>query len=90
MDFIPIKVECHSGYKADEYPRCFYWRNQKYEVESVLDRWYQGDSNPEWPVADYFKVSVIGGSEFILRHEGETGQWYLLNPREPAVYFGNN
>ena len=31
-DFFPIKVESHSGYKADEYPRCFYWKEEKYTI----------------------------------------------------------
>ncbi|HZK95998.1 MAG TPA: hypothetical protein VFC67_17495 [Prolixibacteraceae bacterium] len=32
MNLIPIKVECHSGYKADEYPVCFYLENVKCEI----------------------------------------------------------
>ncbi len=38
MDFVPIKVECYSGSKADEYPKCFYWGNRKYEIKEILDR----------------------------------------------------
>lgn len=90
MVFIPIKVECYSGYKVDEHPRRFFWRNQVYEVNMIIDRWYQGDANLEWPVADYFKVRVTGGGEFIIRHETESDRWYLLKPMQSEVFFGAN
>ena len=69
IELIPIKVECYSGYKADEYPKCFYWDKNRFEVQQVLDRWYQGDSNPEWPVSNYFKVATECGELFILKHD---------------------
>jgi len=47
IDLIPIKVECYSGYKADETPRCFYWNNNVFEIKKILDRWYQGNLDPE-------------------------------------------
>jgi hypothetical protein len=36
-ELIPIEVECHSGYKADEYPKCFYWDNNRFEIQQVTD-----------------------------------------------------
>ena len=74
---IPVKVECHSGYKADEYPVCFYWKGEQFMIQEIIDRWYQGDRNPEWPVANYFKVLTAQGDQYILKHEPETGAWYL-------------
>ena len=56
VKFIPIKVECDAGIKADETPRRFIWAERSIEVEEVLDRWYQVKSKPEWPRADCFKV----------------------------------
>jgi len=53
---IPIEVECHSGYKADEYPKCFHLNNDRYEIVEIPDRWYQGELDPEWPASNYFKV----------------------------------
>jgi len=76
-DMIPIKVECYSGYKADEYPKCFYWNDEKYEIQEVTDRWYQGDRDPEWPVANYFKVNTTDGEQYIIRHDLENDEWYL-------------
>jgi hypothetical protein len=77
INLISIHVECHSGYKADEYPKCFYFGDAKFEIEEVTDRWYQGDSNPEWPVSNYFKVRVADGRLFIIKHDMENDTWYL-------------
>ena len=72
-----IKVECHAGYKADEYPVCFYWDNNRYELEEITDRWYQTDLSPEWPASEYFKVSTAQGRQYIIKHDLETDEWYL-------------
>lgn len=78
----PIKVECYSGYKADEYPKCFYWDDERFEIKEVLDRWFQGDQNPDWPVADYFKVCTTCGRQYIIKHEIKSDVWYLVSQDE--------
>jgi hypothetical protein len=77
IKMITIKVECHSGYKADEYPTRFYRDNDKFEVQEITDRWYQGDRNPEWPVSDYFKVKTTDGKQHIIKHDLESDRWFL-------------
>jgi hypothetical protein len=77
MKLIPIKVECHAGIKADETPRRFTWDERPIEVEEVLDRWYQVESKPEWPRADYFKVRSMDQREYLLKHDLESDDWYL-------------
>lgn len=74
---IPIKVECHSGYKANEYPKCFYWNNDRFEIQEIIDRWYQGDRDPEWPVSNYFRVDTTCGKQYIIKHDIENDEWYL-------------
>jgi len=74
---IPIKVECHAGYKADEYPECFYLDNNEFSITEITDRWYQGDANPEYPVSNYFKVRTDSGDEYIIKHDLENDRWYL-------------
>lgn len=76
-DLIPVEVICHSGYKADEYPKYFYWDTIRFEIEEILDRWYQGDKSPEYPVANYFKVRDVNGKIFILKHETGPDKWFL-------------
>jgi hypothetical protein len=63
MILIPIQIECYAGMKADETPRRFTWEGRRIEVAEVLDRWYQVESLPEWPRADYFKVQGADGHE---------------------------
>jgi hypothetical protein len=77
VKLIPIRVECYAGHKADETPRRFEWEEQWIEIAEVLDRWYQGAGNPEWPIADYFKVLGADGREYLLKHDREADQWHL-------------
>ena len=79
MKLIQIKVESHSGYKADEYPKCFYLYDLKYEIQEISDRWYQGDNNPEWPLSDYFRVKTTEGEQYLIKHDLEKDKWYLCN-----------
>ena len=77
MQLIPIKVECYSGYKADEYPECFIRDNIRFEISHIVDRWYQGDSTPEFPASDYFKVETNSGDLYIVKHDFKSDKWYL-------------
>ena len=86
MKLIPVKVDCHSGYKADEYPVCFYLQNTKYEIKEIADRWYQAQATPEWPVADYYKVRTAANQEFILKHDLQCEQWFIV--RSDDAVFG--
>jgi hypothetical protein len=74
---IQINVGCYSGYRADEYPVCFYLGEVRLEIKEIIDRWYQGDANPDFPVADYFKVRASDGVEYVLKHEIKTDMWFM-------------
>jgi hypothetical protein len=76
-NLFPIKVECHAGYKAGEYPKYFYWDGIRFEIAEVMDRWYQGEYTPKFPQAHYFKVRTTDDKTYLLKHETENGQWYL-------------
>ena len=45
----PIRVDPYSGYKSNERPREFTLDEQIYEIDAVLDQWFE-------PSAIYFKV----------------------------------
>ena len=72
MRLIPIQVECYGGAKAAETPRRFTLEQRTLEISEVLDRWYQVESKPEWPRADYFKVRAAGEREYLLKHDLES------------------
>lgn len=76
-DLIPVKVISHAGYKADEYPRCFYLDQIRFDIVEILDRWYQGDLNPDFPPAGYFKVKTTDDKVYILKNDCNSGNWFL-------------
>ena len=77
MQLSPVQVECYAGHKADEEPRRFLCEDKWIEVQEVLDRWYQIESKPEWPRADYFKVRCAGQREYLLKQDLDSDAWDL-------------
>jgi hypothetical protein len=65
-----LKVECYSGYKAEQYPKRFTLGAKVLDVEEIADQWYS-------PSARYFKVRASDGSTYILRHDEEADSWTL-------------
>lgn len=77
MKLTPIQVESYAGHKADETPRRFLIDDLWLEVEEVVDRWYQVESLPEWPRANYFKVRGTDQRQYLLKHDQEVDEWFL-------------
>jgi hypothetical protein len=61
MKGMSLRVECYSGYKADERPVRFRLGERDYLVKEVLDRWCG-------PNDTFFKVRADDGNLYILRH----------------------
>lgn len=78
MELIRIEVECHSGFKADEYPKSFTWYEKEYEIVEIVDRWYQMDLNPDVPAADYYKVKADDRGQYIIKKDKKSDEWYLV------------
>ena len=78
MNLTPVQVESYAGTKADEMPWRFVWGGQTFEVSEVIDRWYQVESKPEWPRADYFKVRAANDRGYLLKHDVESDEWFLV------------
>ncbi len=72
MKRMKVRVECYSGYKADERPVRFWLDERLYLVEEVVDRWYG-------PEDTFFKIRADDGNLYILRQERSTsgGAWRL-------------
>jgi len=73
-----VRVECYSGYRADESPRKLILASRTLEVASIEDRWYS-------PGATYFRVSVTGGDRYVLRHQEAQDVWSLVGYRAAVV-----
>ena len=78
MELSPIKVSCHSGYTADEYHKAFVWYEKEYIVAEIIDRWHQTDRDPTVPEADYFKVKTASKDVFLIKHELQSGEWFIV------------
>ena len=70
----PVRVECYSGYKADESPRKLILASRTLDIVAIEDRWYS-------PGATYFRVSVTGGDRYVLRHQEAQDVWSLVGYR---------
>jgi hypothetical protein len=71
-----VKVECYSGYTADEHPLRIIFEAQTLEVVEVEDRWYS-------PGATYFRVRVASGERYVLRRDDAQDVWSLTAFRAP-------
>jgi hypothetical protein len=77
LDYKKIQVECYSGYKADERPVAFTYQGERWEIQEVVDRWYEGGLDSSKPVIDYFKVRAIDCNIYFLRYQRELDAWSL-------------
>jgi hypothetical protein len=77
VPFEAIKVECHSGYKANERPLAFFFQERRREVAEVVDRWYEGGLKAGSPGADYCKVRTTEGEVFLLRYLSLFDVWSI-------------
>ena len=74
-----LRVQCYSGYKAEERPVRFSIDDHEYVVDEVLDQWY----GPEYA---WYKVRADDGNMYILKRDtSEPGEsWDLVSFRKAA------
>jgi len=77
MEYEQIRVECHSGYKVNEYPFAFTFQGRRWEVSKILDRWHEGGIEPERPIIDYFRIQTGEGRIFILMYASHLDEWFI-------------
>jgi hypothetical protein len=65
-----VRVECHSGYKAEERPVRIVFESQTLEITEVEDRWCS-------PGATYFRVLTVSGDRYVLRRDDAQEAWSL-------------
>ncbi|MCX7636153.1 MAG: hypothetical protein N2Z74_10475 [Syntrophales bacterium] len=84
MDFTETKVYFYSGYKAVVRPLAFEYQGRRREVEAIVDRWYEGGSDPVRPVVNYFKVKTEEGEHFLVRYDTSADTWSVCPVRDKA------
>jgi hypothetical protein len=65
-----IRVECYSGYRADERPVRFHLGENSFEVAEVQDSWYS-------PGERWFRVLASDRNIYVLRHDERQDIWTL-------------
>jgi hypothetical protein len=77
MNPMNLSVKCYSGRKADERPVRFCLGGRQYQVETVLDQWYD-------PENVFYKVRADDGNLYILRQQTSMpdGAWELVSCRQ--------
>jgi len=65
-----LRVECYSGYKADQRPTRVFLRDKEFEVTEVEDRWYS-------PGFTFFGVLLANGERYVLRHQEAQDRWTI-------------
>lgn len=79
-------VECYSGRKSDERPVRFWLSGRHYQVETILDQWYE-------PESVFYKLRADHGKLYILRQQTSTpdgpGTWARFARLDKSVSMGN-
>ncbi len=78
MLFEVIKVKTKSSYKAAEYPMSFVYQGHQYEIDEVVDRWFEGGLDPRRTIMTYFKVHTTDERIFLLRYNEKRDVWAVL------------
>jgi len=70
-----LKVECYSGYKANERPVSFSTNDRKYKVNELIDKWHGPDYT-------YFRVIADDNNIYILKYYKKSDEWSLASYRQ--------
>ena len=82
MEFEEITVRTRDEYREAQEPLSFEWRQERFEIVHILDRWYEGFLDPTRMPLRYFKVETSDGGRYLLRFHGFFRAWSLLVPGE--------
>lgn len=77
-----LTVNSYSGFKANERPLLFALDGHEYQVEQMLDQWYEPD-------AEYFKVQASDGNLYILKYHQSSDEWSLESYRRGTEETGD-
>ena len=78
MIFEIIKVDSYSGHRSNERPVAFQYRDQCWEVEEIIDCWYESSKEPKGPIYNYFKIRTNNKNIFLLRYNSRFDSWAVL------------
>jgi hypothetical protein len=80
MQFERITVLTRDEYRDAQEPYGFTWRDSRFEIASILDRWYEGHVDAKRMPLRYFKVRTNDSGQYILRYHELFRTWSILVP----------
>jgi hypothetical protein len=75
-----ITVLTRDEYQQAQEPYAFEWRDKRFTVACILDRWYEGYLDSTRMPLRYFKVKTTDGEVLILRYHELFRAWSVLVP----------
>jgi hypothetical protein len=78
MRFERIDVQTRDGYRTAQEPKAFVWRGGRFDVEEVVDRWYEGYVGPRRVPMRYFRVRTSVQRLFVVRYHELFATWSIL------------
>ena len=77
MEFETIEVSTHDEYRGAQEPVSFVWHGKKYNVEQIVDRWYEGRIDSTRMPMLYFRVKTQSGEIFLIRYHEFFRVWSI-------------
>ena len=77
MEFETIEVSTHDEYRGAQEPVSFEWHGEKYNVEQIVDRWYEGRIDSTRMPMLYFRVKTKSGEIFLIRYHEFFRAWSI-------------
>jgi hypothetical protein len=78
MEFERIEVSTRDEYKVAQEPVSFSWRGTRYDVEQIIDRWYEGHMDSTRMPMLYYRVRTRSGEIFMLRYHEFFRSWSIV------------
>lgn len=77
MEFETIEVSTRDEYRGAQEPVSFVWRGKNYNVEQIVDRWYEGRIDSTRMPMLYFRVKTNSGELFLIRYHEFFRVWSI-------------
>ncbi|MDI6704558.1 MAG: hypothetical protein QME40_07805 [bacterium] len=77
MEIRQIKVKSYSGYKANERPTSFIFRDRHYIIDKIEKMWYEENIDTSQGRKRFFQVKSNDDTTYVICYDESTDQWLL-------------
>ena len=76
-----ISVESYSGYKGDQRPTAFSYKDRTLKIEEVLSQWVEQRAQPGTGNRYIFHVMADDDKSYLIYFDSSNGEWHLQENR---------